>query len=90
MIDHLENSTLKGKLSKLSVLILDEADRLLEAGFRRELVKIIDCLPKRTTQPRQTLLFSATVPEQVHSVRTFPALDKPLTRVRRLPPSPSS
>jgi ATP-dependent RNA helicase MSS116 len=46
-------------------LILDEADRLLDQGFRRELVKIIEALPKTK---RQTLLFSATIPAEVHNV----------------------
>lgn len=48
--------------------MLDEADRLLDQGFRRELVKIIDALPKPTQVPRQTLLFSATIPNEVHTV----------------------
>lgn len=68
LIDHLENSNLKAKFSALRALVLDEADRLLEAGFRRELIKIIDCLPDRKNVPRQTLLFSATVPQSVHQV----------------------
>ncbi|EFC50712.1 dead box RNA helicase [Naegleria gruberi] len=42
--------------SNLQVLVLDEADRLLELGFRNELNSILDGLPKS----RQTLLFSAT------------------------------
>jgi ATP-dependent RNA helicase MSS116 len=49
-------------------LVLDEADRLLDQGFRRELLKILDCLPNRVSVPRQTLLFSATLPAEVHSV----------------------
>ena len=69
LIDHLENSDLKRKFAGLRALVLDEADRLLEAGFRRELVRIIDSLPDRKNVPRQTLLFSATVPQQVHQVR---------------------
>lgn len=68
MIDHLENSNLKSKLSNVKSLILDEADRLLEAGFRKELIKIIGCLPDRKVVSRQSLLFSATVPAQVHQV----------------------
>lgn len=55
-------------------LVLDEADRLLEAGFRRELVKIIEALPDRQTSPRQTLLFSATIPKEVHTVGLYSAL----------------
>ena len=74
MIDHLENSTLKNKLSNLQILILDEADRLLEQGFRQELIKIIGALPKRNITPRQTLLFSATVPAQVHQIASIALL----------------
>ncbi|WRT65276.1 uncharacterized protein IL334_002219 [Kwoniella shivajii] len=53
------------------MVVLDEADRLLDAGFRRELVKIFDHLPNRDTIPRQTLLFSATLPNEVHSGHKF-------------------
>ena len=49
-------------------LVLDEADRLLDQGFRNELMKILNALPNRTAVPRQTLLFSATIPQSVHQV----------------------
>ena len=48
-------------LSRVSILVLDEADRLLEKGFGDELGKILDLLPAR----RQSLLFSATFPASV-------------------------
>lgn len=73
MIDHLENGNLKAKLANVKCLILDEADRLLEQGFRRELTNIIGCLPNRAQRPRQTLLFSATIPAQVHQVSRSPS-----------------
>ncbi|CAA7394408.1 unnamed protein product [Spirodela intermedia] len=47
--------------SQLQVLVLDEADRILDAGFRKELDAIISQLPKK----RQTLLFSATQTKSV-------------------------
>ncbi len=64
--DHIENTPgAKAKLQALRVLVLDEADQLLEMGFRPDIERILSHLP---TAGRQTLLFSATVPEKVHSV----------------------
>jgi len=48
----------------VKVLVLDESDRLLEMGFRRDIEKNIAATPK----DRQTLLFSATVPEEVRQI----------------------
>ncbi len=49
----------------LSTLVLDEADRLLDAGFADEIEEILKSLPDIRMQDRQTLLFSATVPREV-------------------------
>jgi superfamily II DNA/RNA helicase len=49
------------RLADLTVVVLDEADRLLDAGFAEETQRVLGLLP----QPRQTLLFSATLPEGV-------------------------
>ncbi|WP_394129806.1 DEAD/DEAH box helicase [Shewanella maritima] len=49
------------KLDKVTHLVLDEADRLLNLGFTQELQQILALLPKQ----KQTLLFSATFPEEV-------------------------
>lgn len=53
---------------KLGALVLDEADRMLDVGFDRELREILNYLPNRSQVPRQTLLFSATVPQNLVSL----------------------
>lgn len=62
LLDHIENrSGFSMRLMGLKVLILDEADRLLDLGFRKDIEKIVDCVPRQ----RQSLLFSATIPKEV-------------------------
>ena len=57
--DHLERGALN--LSSLRVAVLDEADEMLDMGFREELEEILDATP----QHRRTLLFSATMPRPI-------------------------
>jgi ATP-dependent RNA helicase RhlE len=59
LLDHME----RGKIDfrNLEVLVLDEADRMLDMGFIRDVRRIIRALPAR----RQTLFFSATMPDEV-------------------------
>ena len=59
LIDHLERKTVD--LSRVEILILDEADRMLDMGFINDINKIIAFLPAK----RQTLLFSATNAKEV-------------------------
>ncbi|XP_045804344.1 DEAD-box ATP-dependent RNA helicase 28-like [Trifolium pratense] len=80
MIDHLRNS-MSVDLDDLSVLILDEADRLLELGFSAEIQEIVRLCPKK----RQTMLFSATMTEEVNDLIKL-SLSKPL----RLSADPSA
>jgi ATP-dependent RNA helicase RhlE len=49
------------RLGSIEVLVVDEADRMFDMGFIRDLHKIVAALPKK----RQTLLFSATMPEDI-------------------------
>ncbi|MBI1649171.1 DEAD/DEAH box helicase [Hyphomicrobium sulfonivorans] len=60
--DHLERGRLD--LSKLSAVVLDEADEMLDLGFREDLEYILDDTPAE----RQTLLFSATMPREIETL----------------------
>ena len=51
-------------LSKVSFFILDEADRMLDMGFYDDIMQIVKMLP----QERQTMLFSATMPEKIQQM----------------------
>ncbi len=59
LIDHLEQKTVH--LDTVTVLVLDEADRMLDMGFAPQLKKILQSVPKS----RQTMLFSATMPQEI-------------------------
>ena len=60
--DHLRKETLS--LDRISTLVLDEADRMLEMGFIDDIATIIG----ETPSSRQTLLFSATFPDNIQSL----------------------
>lgn len=62
MIAHLNMGY--AKLDGLQFLVLDEADRMLDMGFNDDIMRIIGKLPEK----RQTLLFSATMPEKIRSL----------------------
>jgi len=61
---HINKETLS--LSKIKTLVLDEADRMLDMGFLDDIKKIISVCPAK----RQTLLFSATYPEEIKQLAT--------------------
>src|SRR6476659_6708658 len=60
--DHLERGRLK--LANLKTIVLDEADEMLDLGFREDLEFILDATP----DTRQTLLFSATMPREIEAL----------------------
>ncbi len=64
IIDHLRQKTLT--LHTVSILILDEADRMLDMGFAPQVNQILEAVPK----DRQTMLFSATMPENIVRIAT--------------------
>ena len=53
-------------LRSIEFLVFDEADRMLDMGFKDEIRAVISKLPKREKQPRQTLLFSATLSDNIY------------------------
>jgi len=59
LIDHINRKTLN--LSDVSIVTLDEADEMLDMGFRDDINKILDMVPPK----HQTLLFSATMPKPI-------------------------
>lgn len=59
VLDHLRRKTLR--LDQVSMLVLDEADEMLDMGFQEDIEAII----KETSTDRQTLLFSATMPQEI-------------------------
>ncbi len=59
LVDHLEQRTMQ--LSQVRIVVLDEADRMLDIGFAPQIKRILGMLPKE----RQTMLFSATMPQAI-------------------------
>ena len=62
LLDHVQNKTVM--FNQVSVLVLDEADRMLDMGFLPDIKRIIALLPKE----RQNLLFSATFPDEIRAL----------------------
>jgi ATP-dependent RNA helicase DeaD len=61
-LDHIARKTLP--LDKVELVVLDEADEMLDMGFAEDIEAILDATPKS----RQTVLFSATMPPRIHAI----------------------
>jgi ATP-dependent RNA helicase RhlE len=64
LLDHANQRTID--LSRVEILVLDEADRMLDMGFMPDIRRIMALLPEKTK--RQNLLFSATFPEEIRQL----------------------
>src|SRR5262245_463610 len=62
LLDHVQNKTVM--FNQVSILVLDEADRMLDMGFLPDIKRIIALLPGQ----RQNLLFSATFPDEIRNL----------------------
>jgi ATP-dependent RNA helicase RhlE len=62
LLDHLRQKT--ADLSRVEILVLDEADRLFDMGFLPDVRRILSHLPRQ----RQTMLFSATMPDEIRKL----------------------
>ncbi|MEK7124801.1 MAG: DEAD/DEAH box helicase [Patescibacteria group bacterium] len=62
LIDHLERKSIR--LDSVAILVLDEADRMLDMGFAPQIKKILQAVPRE----RQTMLFSATMPHEIMKI----------------------
>src|SRR5688572_19368476 len=73
LLDHCQRGYVN--FSNLEVLVLDEADRMLDMGFMPDIKRILNQLPR---SPRQTLLFSATMPAPIAALANS-LMQNPLT-----------
>ena len=65
LLDHMQRGAVN--LSRLEFLVLDEVDRMLDMGFLPDVRRIVEECPKK----RQTLLFSATIPEEIERLAAW-------------------
>jgi ATP-dependent RNA helicase RhlE len=82
LLDHIRQSTVR--LSNLEVLVLDEADRMLDMGFLSDIREIVKHVPT----VRQTLMFAATMPDDIRGLAQD-ILRTPVT-VQVDPPAPAA
>lgn len=72
ILEHLQDTRVRGRkfsddiIAKTDILVLDEVDRLIDMGFRKDIQRIISYMPRK--EKRQTMLFSATIPTALKRV----------------------
>lgn len=76
-VDHLNRGTLK--LDEVGTVVLDEADEMLDMGFQEDLEALLDAAPA----PRQTVLFSATMPPRLSGIVNRHLTDPVRIEIRR-------
>ena len=68
-IDHLQQGN--SSLSRVSYVVLDEADRMLDMGFEPQIRRIVEQMDMPRAGERQTMLFSATFPREIQVITFF-------------------
>jgi ATP-dependent RNA helicase RhlE len=77
LLDHVQQKTVD--LSQIEILVLDEADRMLDMGFIRDIKKVMALIPKK----RQTLFFSATFSNEIKALADTLLVNPALVEVAR-------
>lgn len=62
LLDHMQRKTVQ--LAAIRTVVLDEADRMLDMGFRKDMERILRATPEN----RQTVMFSATIPQEIYII----------------------
>ena len=77
MMDHMKRKTVR--LNRVSLVVLDEADRMLDMGFRDDIATILS----KTPEERQTVLFSATMPAEIRKIAEEYQTDAQVVQVKQ-------